>query len=122
MPSWLEWLRNIVLKSYIELGQKYIDLNPYYVPVADGSEAEELFNRLIINTDFFESVTDEGIRLWANSGFEEFIECLELYGERYFEIQQVARFFRNNITWFKRLYSFLRADLIQDLRGQGRIV
>ena len=46
MPAWLEWLRNISLKSYIELSQKFIDLNPYYAPQSDGSEAEDLFNRL----------------------------------------------------------------------------
>lgn len=122
MHSWLEWFRNIALKSYLELCQKLIDLNPYYVPKSDGSEAEEIFNRIIINEEFFESVTDAGVRVWANSGFEEFVECLELYGSRYIEVRQVAKLFRNNLSWFKRLYSFLRADLIMNLREQGRIV
>jgi hypothetical protein len=122
MPAWLEWLRNISLKSYIELSQKFIDLNPYYAPQSDGSEAEDLFNRLIVNGDFFESVTDAGVRYWANSTFEEFIEVLDMYGERYIEIRQVARLFRYNISWFKRLYSFFRADLIMELREAGRIV
>ncbi len=122
MPSWLEWLRNIALKSYLELAQKFIDLNPYYAPKSDGSEAEDLFNRLIVNGEFFDSVTDAGVRFWANSTFEEFIEVLDMYGERYIEIKQVAALFRNNLTWFKRLYSFFRADLIMELREAGRIV
>ena len=122
MPAWLEWFRNIALKSYLELCQKFIDINPYYVPRADGSEAEDIFNRLIINQEFFESVTDAGVRVWANSTFDEFVDCLELYGQRYIEIKQVAKLFRNNLSWFKRLYSFLRADMIMELREAGRIV
>ena len=31
MPNWLEWFRNIHLKSYVELADKFIQLNPYYV-------------------------------------------------------------------------------------------
>ena len=30
MLDWLNWLRNIHLKSYLDLSQRFIELNPYY--------------------------------------------------------------------------------------------
>jgi len=122
IPRWLEWFRNIHLKSYLELGEKFIDLNPYYVPTDDGSEAVEIFDTMIINNEFFDTVTDTGVRVWANSGFEEFVESIELYAPRYPEIELVSRMFRRNINWFKRIYQFLRAELIMQLRTEGRLV
>ena len=122
IPNWLEWFRNIHLKSYLELGDKFIGLNPYYVPTDDGSEAVELFDEMIINHEFFNTVTDAGVRVWANSGFTDFVEALELYAHRYPEIRLVSKMFTRNLTWFKRLYQFLRADLIRELRQEGRLV
>lgn len=120
MPSWLEWFRNIHLKSYVELADKFIQLNPYYVPNDDGSEAVELFDTMIVNREFFDSVTDAGVRVWANSGFYEFVEALDIYSSRYPEINMVCRLFNHNINWFKRIYQFLRAELIMELRNDGR--
>ena len=63
MPDWLEWFRNIHLKSYVELAAKFIQLNPYYVPSDDGSEAVEIFDKMIVNRNFFDNVTDAGVRV-----------------------------------------------------------
>ena len=66
MSNWLEWCRNIHLKAYVELADKFIQLNPYYVLNDDGSEAVELFDTMIVKREFFDSVTDAGVRVWAN--------------------------------------------------------
>ena len=122
IPNWLGWFSNIHLKAYLELGDKFIGLNPYYVPADDGSEAVELFDEMIINYEFFDTVTDAGVRVWANSGFTDFVEALDLYAPRYPEIRLVSKMFKRNTTWFKRLYQFLRAELIMELRQEGRLV
>jgi hypothetical protein len=121
--NWLNWLRNISIRSYLELSQRFVDLNPHYVPDSNSqSEASELFDRMIVNEEFFQQVTDAGVLVWANSGFEEFLEALELYAPRYPEIHQVCLFFRRNLHWFKRLYQFFRAELILQLRSEGRSI
>ena len=59
MLDWLNWLRNIHLKSYLDLSQRFIELNPYYVPESSSSEAAELFDRMIVNEEFFETLCDQ---------------------------------------------------------------
>ena len=56
MLDWLNWLPNIHLK-YLDLSQRFIELNPYYVPESSSSDAE-LFDRMIVNEEFFEKVSD----------------------------------------------------------------
>ena len=51
LETWLEWLRNIHLRSYFDLGDRFIMLNPYYYPSAEDQEALPIFNRLMINED-----------------------------------------------------------------------
>ncbi len=120
--NWLNWLRNISLHSYLELSQRFIDLNPHYIPDSSTSEASELFDRMIVNEEFFQQVSDAGVLVWANSGFEEFLEALEVYAPKYPEINNVCLFFRRNLHWFKRLYQFFRAELILQLRSEGRSI
>ena len=60
--NWLNWLRNISIRSYLELSQRFVDLNPHYVPDSHSqSEASELFDRMIVNEEFFQQVTDAGV-------------------------------------------------------------
>ena len=120
--NWLNWLRNISLHSYLELSQRFIDLNPHYIPDSSTSEASELFDRMIVNEEFFQQVSDAVVLVWANSGFEEFLEALEVYAPKYPEINNVCLFFRRNLHWFKRLYQFFRAELILQLRSEGRSI
>jgi len=121
--EWLNWLRNISIRSYLELSQRFIDLNPHYVPDSSNhSEASDLFDRMIVNQEFFSQVSDAGVLVWANSGFEEFLDALEIYAPRYPEIRSVCVFFRRNLHWFKRLYQFFRAELILQLRAEGRSI
>lgn len=122
MLDWLNWLRNIHLKSYLDLSQRFIELNPYYVPESSTSEAAELFDRMIVNEEFFEKVSDAGVRVWANSGFDDFLFALQIYAPKYPEIAKVCNFFVANNAWFKRLYQFFRAELILKLRAEGRLI
>ena len=55
----------------------------------------ELFDTMIVNREFFDSVTDAGVRVWANSGFFEFVEALDIYSTRYPEIKLVCRLFNH---------------------------
>jgi hypothetical protein len=121
MIEWLNWLRNISIRSYLELSQRFIDLNPHYIPDSAGaSEASELFDRMVVNQEFFAQVSDAGVLVWANSGFEDFLLALEVYAPKYPEIREVVLFFRRNLWWFKRLYQFFGAELILQLRAEGR--
>jgi|SRR6056300_716074 hypothetical protein len=121
MIEWLNWLRNISIRSYLELSQRFIDLNPHYIPDSVAtSEASELFDRMVVNQEFFAQVSDAGVLVWANSGFEDFLLALEVYAPKYPEIREVVLFFSRNLWWFKRLYQFFRAELILQLRAEGR--
>jgi hypothetical protein len=122
MESWLQWLRNIHIGSYFDIIERFIHLNPYYYPDNSISESEmgQLFDRMVINRDFMENISDRGLLVWANSGFPEFVIALKPYGKVYPEIALVTSFFESNLVWFRRIYQFLRAELIMQLRDEGR--
>jgi len=122
LETWLEWLRNIHLRSYFDLGDRFIMLNPYYYPSAEDQEALPIFNRLMINEDFIGSLSDKGILVWANSGFQDFVEALRPYGNRYSEIAQIITYFETHLQWFRRVYQFLRSEMIMKLREEGRSI
>jgi len=81
-----------------------------------------IFNRLMINEDFIGSLSDKGISVWANSGFQDFVEALRPYGNRYPEIAQIITYFETHLQWFRRVYQFLRAEMIMQLREEGRSI
>ena len=121
MESWIEWLRNIHLNSYFELGERFIHLNPYFYPESkDNEHIVPTFEKLMVNRDFLDSLSDKGILVWANSNFADFILSLKPYSRLYPEISHVINFFETHIVWFTRVYQFLRADLVMQLREEGR--
>tara|TARA_B110000902_G_scaffold24389_1_gene26889 strand:+ start:543 stop:971 length:429 start_codon:yes stop_codon:yes gene_type:complete len=122
MEEWVQWLRNIHIRSYFDMIERFIHLNPYYYPdnTISDSEMGQLFDRMVINKEFMEQISDRGLLVWANSGFPDFVIALKPYGKVYPEIALVTSFFESNLVWFRRIYQFLRAELVMQLRDEGR--
>jgi len=121
MESWLEWIRNIHLRSHLELFERFIGLNPHFVPSQHEGETEvKLVEKLMWNPEYINSLSDKGIQVWVVSSFSDFIDELRIYGERFREIGAVCDFLDSHLAWFERVYAFVRADIIQYLRNNGR--
>ena len=69
MEAWVQWLRNIHIRSYFDMIERFIHLNPYYYPDNSISDSEmgQLFDRMVINKEFMEQISDRGLLVWANS-------------------------------------------------------
>jgi len=122
IEEWIDWLTNIQVDSYIELSERFIALNPRYVPTADdrGSSYGQTFERLMIDPEFIGSLSDRGLLVWANSGVADFVLALDAYGPVSPHVRRVTRFFAKHLPWFDRVYAYLRAELIAELRAAGR--
>jgi len=121
MEDWLTWLRNIHIRSYIELCERFIDLHPYYTPnTHDLGESLPLYERLLIGKPFLDNMTDIGVRVWANTTLVDFVNALYPYSQEFPEVREVRKFFIKHLNWLDRLYRFGRADLIAQLREEGR--
>jgi len=123
IESWLEWLRNIEIDSYLELSDRFIKLNPHYIPIQGDlvSSVGQTFERLMVDEEFIHSLSDEGLLIWANSGAKDFLFALAVYSP-YPEIRRVVHFLSKHLNWFERTYAYLRADIIANLREVGRRV
>ena len=75
IDGWIDWLNNIQIDSYIELSERFIALNPHYIPTAAdrGSSSGQTFERLMIDDEFIASLSDAGLLVWANSGVADFV-------------------------------------------------
>tara|TARA_R110002020_G_scaffold313463_3_gene528703 strand:- start:1638 stop:2069 length:432 start_codon:yes stop_codon:yes gene_type:complete len=124
IPQWLEWLKNIHLRSHFDLLEKFIELNPHFVPSnhdsVDGDT--KLLEKLLWNPEFVHGLTDKGIQVWVSSTIGEFLDELQIYTTRFPEIKKVSDFFNSHIAWFERSYAFIRADIVSYLRANGRII
>lgn len=122
IEEWIDWMSNIQIDSYLELSERFIALNPHYVPSDNdlASSAGQTFERLMIDEQFISSLSDQGLLVWANSGVGDFVLALDAYSRVSIEIRRVTRFFAKHLHWFERVYAYLRAELIADLREQGR--
>ena len=58
IEDWIDWLRNIQIDSYLELSERFIALNPHYVPSDTdlSSSSGQTFERLMIDEDFIGSL------------------------------------------------------------------
>jgi len=119
IEDWLRWMRGVHLRSYVELTERFIDLNPHYIPTGK-EENLSLLDNLLMDREFVESLSDTGIKVWADSSLMDFVRVLEIYSGRYSEISMVVNLFKRQIQWLDRLYRFARAEIIQDLREAGR--
>lgn len=124
IEEWIEWLENIQIDSYVELSERFIGLNPHYIPTdADrGSSTGQTFERLMIDEEFIASLSDQGLLVWANSGVADFVLALDAYTPVSVRIRRVTRFFAKHLNWFERVYAYLRAGIIADLRDSGRSI
>lgn len=124
IEGWLEWLENIQIDSYVELSERFIRLNPHYVPSPSdrGSSTGQTFERLMIDEDFIASLSDQGLLVWANSGVADFVLALDAYSPVSPRIRRVTRFFAKHLAWFDRVYAYLRVEIIADLRESGRSI
>ncbi len=119
MEDWLRWMRGVHLRSYVELTERFIDLHPHYIPTGK-EENLSLLDNLLMDREFIESLSDTGIKVWADSTLIDFVRVLELYSSRYSEIAMVVNLFKRQIQWLDRLYRFARAEIISELREAGR--
>lgn len=124
IEGWLEWLENIQIDSYVELSERFIRLNPHYVPNPSDrvSSSGQTFERLMIDEEFISSLSDQGLLVWANSGVADFVLALDAYTPVSTRIRRVTRFFARHLAWFERVYAYLRAEIIADLREAGRSI
>ena len=122
MEDWLTWLNNVHVLSYVELCERFIELHPYYTPTRGKTfnDSMELLERMFLNHDYIHSLSDIGLRVWANSSIADFVNALEIYANRYPDLRTVRNFFIRNLAWTDRLYRFARAEIIADLRESGR--
>jgi len=122
--DWLRWLKNIHLNSYQELTQRFILMNPNYMP-GDSQSFEEgdvsnLFNKLMVNREFILRLSDTGIIVWVNSSIKDFLDELRPYSIVNREFRTLYNLINNNSAWFHRQFQFLKEDLLLYVKENGR--
>lgn len=121
VANWLRWCRNVHLPSHIDVMQRFIALNPGYIPKGDTTNSDiALVKDMLWDEDFILSLSDRGLQVWANGTMGEFVDELRPYGIKFPEIEILSNFMDANLSWFERVYAFGRADIIRFLREEGR--
>tara|TARA_R110000824_G_scaffold108439_6_gene255464 strand:- start:4777 stop:5196 length:420 start_codon:yes stop_codon:yes gene_type:complete len=122
--EWLEWLKNIHLTSYREMIQRFIYLNPNYVPgsnpMLETNDISNLFTKLMVNKEFILKLSDTGIVVWMNSNIHDFLGELKPYSIASREFKMVYQLILENDFWFHRQFQFLKEELLEFLRENGR--
>ena len=122
--EWLEWLKNIHLTSYREMIQRFIYLNPNYVPgsnpMLETNDISNLFTKLMVNKEFILKLSDTGIVVWMNSNIHDFLGELKPYSIASREFKMVYKLILENDFWFHRQFQFLKEELLEFLRENGR--
>ncbi len=121
IPNWLRWCRNVHLPSHIDLMNRFVALNPGYIPVRDTTNSDiAMVKDMLWDEKFLLSLSDKGLAVWANGTIGELIDEMRPYARQFQEIEQIANFMDSHLSWFERVYAFGRADIISFLRSQGR--
>ena len=121
VAKWLRWCRNVHLPSHIDVMQRFIALNPGYIPSGDTTNSDiALVKDMLWDSDFLLSLSDRGLQVWANGTMGEFVDEIRPYGIKFSEMGIISDFIDANLSWFERVYAFGRADIIRFLREQGR--
>ena len=122
--EWLECLKNIHLKSYREMIQRFIYLNPNYIPgsrpVVETNDISSLFTKLMLNQEFILKLSDTGIVVWMNSNIHDFLDELKPYSLVSKEFKTFYELIYSNDFWFHRQFQFLKEELVDFLRENGR--
>ena len=81
LPNWLDWFANNHTASHIQLFEKFILANPYYVADLEKLEDEqdEFMLSLIYDEEFINSLSEKGLTVWYYSDFKDFLQTLEPY-------------------------------------------
>jgi hypothetical protein len=120
VQRWLIWLKNVHLPSYIDLTQRFINLNPSYRPPPENlHDEQDLLRQMLWNEEFIFSLSDKGLLVWANGNVSDLVDELRAY-QSIKEIKIVCDLIESNLSWFERVYSFTRADIISYLRNSGK--
>ena len=121
ISQWLRWCRNVHLPSHLDVMNRFIALNPGYIPVRDTRNTDiALIKDMLWDEDFLISLSDKGLAVWANATVGELVDEMRPYGIKFGEIKKICDFMDSNLTWFERVYAFGRADIIAFLRNEGR--
>jgi hypothetical protein len=121
IPEWLRWCRNVHLPSHMDVMNRFIALNPGYIPVRATTNPDIAMVRdMLWNDDFILGLSDKGLSVWANGTVGELIDEMRPYGLKFPEIKRICNFMDAHLTWFERVYAFGRADIITFLRQEGR--
>tara|TARA_R110001592_G_scaffold139897_2_gene360374 strand:- start:15277 stop:15696 length:420 start_codon:yes stop_codon:yes gene_type:complete len=122
--EWLEWLKNIHLNSYQEMIQRFIYFNPHYLPGSrpnmETTDISGLFTRLMLNREFILKLSDTGIVVWMNSNIHDFLDELKPYSIVSKEFKVFHDLISRNDFWFNRQFQFLKEELLDFLRENGR--
>ena len=122
VETWLTWLKNVHLPSYIDLTRRFISLNAAYRPPPETLHDEkDLLRQMLWNEDFIMTLSSKGLLVWANGTVADLVDELRSY-QSIKEIKIVCDFIESNLLWFERVYSFTRADIISYLRSQGKSI
>ena len=120
VEKWLTWLKNVHLPSYVDLTQRFINLNPAYRPPPESlHDEQDLLRQMLWNEEFIFSLSDKGLLVWANGNVSDLVDELRVY-QSIKEIRIVCDLIESNLSWFERVYAFGRADIIKFLREEGR--
>lgn len=100
---------------------RFVALNPSYIPSPNTTNSDiALVRDMLWDADFILSLTDTGLRVWANGTIGEWVDEMRPYGNKFSEIEDICDFIDANHSWFERVYAFGRADIIRYLREAGR--
>ena len=122
MPKWLQWFANNHTKAHIQLFEKFIVANPYYLPEIDlmGGSAEDFILSLVYNKKFINSLSEKGLQVWYYSDFKDFLNTLRPYTTQNKDLMMLYNSFLKNIWWFDRVYSSIRSQLAEGLVAEGK--
>lgn len=122
LPKWLDWFANNHIKSHVQLLEKFIVANPYYIPNVEKltQSSEDFLIRLLYDEDFLSSLSDKGLSVWYYSNFIDFLDNLQPFVEKNNDLHYLYKALRKNLWWYDRVYSSIRSQLAIKFEAEGR--
>ena len=74
----------------------------------------------MVNKEFILKLSDTGIVVWMNSNIHDFLGELKPYSIASREFKMVYKLILENDFWFHRQFQFLKKELLEFLRENGR--
>ena len=122
LPHWAEWFKNNPYNSHLEMLERFIISNPYFVPQETNVYAQmnEHINFLVLDKEFFNSLSDKGLKVWYYSSFSDFIKQLKTYERKFLELKMFINLYSKYAWWFDRVYAKVRMDMAETFSKEGR--